>query len=712
MAEIHTNPAAHAAPTVAATAPTVMAAAPPMNAVVPEASAANSQINTAAANTGAARIPDGLFTDDSNSSVVDTKAADSKLPFLTRKAQAGVSLLELGAALPLLFSSLISQAETLIAEENDYSDNHLVNFLATSIKSLSSTFRWGFNHYVPRAKSENDVTINKRPFLLDNVFSRISQPAFVRQVTSFIFTMRRALFSFIPNVLTVPAQEHDPSKPNGGTASGAQTSILRGASAILSPFRVISSLITAGFALPSNALGALFAYTGDQKPYNFTSFTSRVADCLLPVTTNLNSLYKVTKAFFDSWSSTNMHLGLTFDRYNINFMHVIQGVLGSITAVPYFFGALSKAKDILVEKDIHEHYTLANHARDFVGAVAMELQSLGWLRGNIASTQESVQQFITKSLEYLQDFSNKSLGKLMNANPVFKSFFSIFRPTDITGRVVPGNSTEITESSNSKNNYVFNLFKKSEFFKEMFEIFHPIQSALMLLPNAFVGINDVYVQDNGTKYMRMLDLLIGVNSAILSLPNYLIYFFKTRAPQMCLKWYEIKQRKADLEGKTYDAYSDFKSVVKALHDFELPGVHYIAQVLDNLNIERGDFRNPVSVDLKFKKLEQEAVKHEHSVKASELVMAMRIGLRHLIGTQNKLFFAERDPETGFTADEQSKDKVYKAMGTFSTSIRGIPILGWIVAPLIERFRSVYKVKPIANRKILGGVNKPAAVPAT
>ncbi len=704
MAEINTNPA-----TPAVTVPTQ-----PTSVAVPDMNAATNQINATTANTASSRqLPDGLFTNNTNANQdgTNTKAADMRLPFLTRKAQAGVSLLELCSAVPLLFSSLISQADTIIAEEDGHPNSRLIGFIATSIKSLSSLFKWSFDRFVPKAKDENDVTVNKHPFMFDAILSRISQPTFVRQVTSFIFAMRRALFSFFPNVFTVPAEEHDPTKPSGGTASGFSTAVFRGASAVLSPFRVVSSLITAVFALPSNAFGALFAYTGDQKPFNFTNFTSTVSDAMLPVTTNLNSLYKVTKAYFDSWSSKNMHLGLTFDRYNINFLHVIQGVFGSILSVPYFFGALAKTKTILVEKDANDHYLLANQARDFVGAVALELQSLGWLRGNIATTQERVQSSISKSLDYVQDFSNQSLTKLMNANSMFKSFFSQFRPVDLSGTVLPGDSPEVVESSNLKDNYVFNVFKKSGFFGDMFDILHPIQSALMLLPNAFVGISDDYVQDNGTRSLRWLDRLVGVNSAILSLPNYLIYVLKTRVPQILIKWYEIKQRKADIEGRDYDAYQDFNNLIEKLYKIALPGSKYTARTLEDLDLRVSDFRNPMSIQSKFKKLDKEATKHEHSVKASELVMAMRIGMRHVIGTGSKLFFTERDPETGFTAEEQSRDKVYNAMGTFSTSIRGLPVIGWIGAPIIETFRSMYKVKPVANRKKLQIANKPTGMAA-
>ena len=662
MAEINNN----------ITAPTTVPAAA-MNSIAPDTALANNAINTAQDNLAAARVPpEGLFTNKTDENVVNTKAVDMRLPFLTRQAQAGVSLMELLTAVPLLFSSLISQAETIIDEEKDHPGNLMISFLTTSFKSLSSIFRWGFHQVVPKASDPNDVTINKRPFALDNILGRVSQPVFVKEATSFIFAMRRALFSFIPNVLTVPAEEHDPTKPVGSTASSFMTDIFKASSSFLSPFRIVSSLITGAFALSSHGLGALFAYTGDQKPFDFTKFTSRISDCLMPVTTNLNSLYKVARAYKDSWSS-NMHLGLTFDRYNINFTHMIQGVLGSITSIPYLVGALLKVRNILLEPDSKypEEYALANLARDGIGALSSETVALTGL--NLISAQTLAYNSITKLLEYIKDYSNKSITRLMNFSP--------------------------------------SRFMKSEFFSEAFDLLHPIQSALMLLPNAFVGMSDAYIQDNGTRSFRWLDRLVGVNSMILSAPNYLIYLCKTRFPQMVLKFYEMKQNKANLEGRHYNAFNEFNKLIQRTSQIKLPGFAYIAKILEGLDVHHDDFHDAINLKLKFEKLEKAAVKHEQSVKASELVTAMRIGMRHVIGTGSPIFFAQRDEVTGFTAEEQSKDDVYKSIGRFSQLMKGIPVVGWGLAYFVDMFRSMYKVTPVEKRKKLAIQGKQAASPA-
>lgn len=221
----------------------------------------------------------------------------------------------------------------------------------------------------------------------------------------------------------------------------------------------------------------------------------------------------------------------------------------------------------------------------------------------------------------------------------------------------------------------------------------------MLLPNAFVELSDPYVQDNGTRILRWADRLIGLNSMVLSFPNAVIYFAKTRLPQLILKFYETKQRRKELEGIEYDSYDAFRHFISRLNQSSVPGAGYIAATLQSLNIQYSDFKNSNAIKVKLEILEKNAKEQEHALKASELVTAMRIGLRHLIGTENPLFFARRNEE-GYTTEEQNKMKIYNAIGNFSTTIRGIPFLGLVVSPVIEMFRNIYKVKKKDNLKLL------------
>lgn len=614
---------------------------------------------------------------------------------LTSFSRASISIAELAASLPLIFASLIGQAENIVDHEENDAGSFLLNYVTTTIKTLSSIFRFGFRKLVPRQEDEDNVTINKRPFILDDMHSRISQTAFVRQVTAFIFSMRRSLFEFFPNLLTVPAEEHDPNKPRNSPASGFKKNIFSLVNVVLSPFRFSSSLLSTLISLPANAIGTFAAYNGDQKAFNFAKFGSEISDILLPLVSNLSSLNRITKAYINSWTNKTSK-SVEFDKYNLGLTNIVQAVFGSVTTIPHFFSSLFKLKEKVLE--LHKGESkLAILARDFVNSSTLFLKSLGIYSGNTAALQQGAYVFVSKGLHYLMEYTNRYLNKLMNSNDIFKSFFTKFMPTDLQGNIILGNS-ENQLNNNIRDGYVFNRFKKSNFFNELYDYTHPIQSALMLLPNAFVDLHDPYIQDNGTKILRWIDRLVGVNSLVLSLPNAVIYFAKTRAPQLILKYFETKQRNKDIEGIPYSSYQGYINLINQLKASSMPGTGYIAATLDKLDIRADDFRNSSAIRSKLDILEKDAKEQEHSVKASELVTAMRIGLRHLIMTQNKAFYARRD-ENGYTAEEQGKLRIYDSIGKFGATIRGIPVVGWFASPLIDLFRRMYKVEEKQNRKL-------------
>lgn len=618
--------------------------------------------------------------------------------WLTGFSRSSLSLAELTAALPLIPSSLINQAENIIDHEESELGSFMLNYLTTTIKTLSSFFIYPFRKFIaPKQEDIDNVNMNRRPFLLDDIVKRSSQTAFVRQVTSFIFAMRRSMFNFLPNLFTVPSEEHDPTRPQGNPASSLIKNLFALGNTLVSPFRFVSSLMSVLVSLPSHALGSAASYLGDQKSFNFAKFGEELSEILMPVVTNFDSLQRTTRAYFESWS-TGRSKQVEFDKYNVGKVHLVQATLGSLTAVPYFISALGKIKEKLLE-EVNGRSKLALAARDFVSSLTLSLKSLGLYSGNTASLQYQTEEGIKKFCSYLSEYSNHYLHKLMNSNSYIQSLFKKIRPTNLDGDVIASISSNKT-NIDIKDGYVFNRFKKSTLFSDLYDFLHPVQRMLMLLPNAFVNLSDPYVQDNGTKILRWVDRLIGMNSMILSFPNAIIYFAKTRAPQLILKWYQTKQKQKELEGQSYDAYSSFKNFVANLHESTVPGSGYVAASLDKLDIRPDDFKNPEAIKTKLDKIEDDAKEQEHALKASELVKAMRIGMRHLIATENPVFYARRDDE-GYTAEEQSKMKVYNAIGNFATTIRGIPVLGWIAAPMIELFRNVYKVKRKDNLKLLG-----------
>lgn len=641
--------------------------------------------------------------------------------FFTKLGKGSLSMMEFTATMPLLFTSLIMQADNIVKQRNYDPNSFLINFITTTIETCSTPFKAIFNYIVPQVrtieKDLDDVSTNKRPFMLDSTIPRLAHPAFTKQMISLIFTLRRSLFTFLPSLFTVPAEEHDPSKPRGAQAGSISTGLFYTLSTILSPLRVLSSLTSASLGLPAHLLGVISAYKGDQKPFEFAHSLAKLSNYILPATSCLNSLYKVSKACLESLSSKDkLSKRVAFEKYNIDITNVIQGVIGSITAIPYLCGGLVKIKNKLTEiKDPNDRnnrtFKFAEKARDFIGEIALELKTMDLIGEDslITTAQQKVYNIISKAIEYLDNFSNSFVQRLMNSNALFKNFFSTFRPISMTGEVLANNSSQILESANPQENYVWNSFKKSNFFNEIYDFLHPIQSLLMLLPNAFVGSHDPYIQDNGTRMIRLLDRLVGVNSLILSLPNYLLYAANTRIPQMFIKILELMQRRADIKLEDYDAYDTYIRAINWLRNSGIPGSKYLSNSLSDLDLKPGNFRSPEIIKKQFDHLENGAIKQEHSVKASELVDAMRIGLRHLIGTESQIFFTPRDAE-GYTEEERSRKKAYDAIGTFNTMISRFPVVGWIASPILSLFRSFYTTKDLRHIKQLGQ-NRPTAVAA-
>lgn len=718
MAEINTNSGAF--PTIAA----------PPNGPNPGLGSASENIannlGDPKQNADANRALENLFSKINNqanpSPVIPNTVDIAKESLITRFGRGSLSTMEFIGALPLLFTSLVMQADNIVKQRHYDPHSFLINILTTTIGTCSMPFKWIFNYLVPHAstieKDIDDVEVNKRPFLLDNPIQRVAHPAFTKQIISLVFALRRSLFTFVPSFFTVPAEEHDPTKPQGAQAGSFSTTLLNASSTILSPLRILSSGLSSIIGLPAHLFAAISAYRGDQKPFEFTHSLSKLSNYILPATANLSSLYKVSKAYLESWSSSSkMSKRVAFEKYNIDFSNVLQGVIGSITSIPYLCGGLVKIKNALTEvknpnDPNNQVFTFAEKARDFVGEVALELKAMELIGESslIGAAQQKTFNFVSKALEYLDGYSKTFLHRIMNSSNFAKKLFSTFRPVSMTGEILGGNSSQVLESANPQENYVWNAFKKADFFTEIYDFLHPIQSLLMLLPNAFVRANDPYVQDNGTRILRLLDRLVGVNSLILSLPNYLLYAANTRVPQFFIKLLELKQRRADLKREDYDAYDTYKNTINWLRNSGIPGTKYLGNALSDLDFKAGDFRSPEIIKKQFDHLENGAIKQEHSVKASELVDAMRIGMRHLIGTQNSLFFTPRDEE-GYTEEERSRKKIYDSIGTFNTTISRFPVVGWIASPILSMFRSFYATKDTRHLKQLPGTIKNNPAPA-
>jgi hypothetical protein len=640
---------------------------------------------------------------------------------LTKFIRGGVSIAELLAATPLVFTSLLNQADNISKQGALASDSGLVGFLITIVDTLSLPFRKLMDRYVIKSNDPNDVKVNKRAFVFDDVFQRLLHPNIAKEFSSFLFTFRRSVFNLIPNLFKVPSEEHNPNEPVGKRAKALSTALFSTLAMGTSPLRLASSLAGLFILSPAKLLSSAFAFTGNQKLYDASKELAKITRYFNPIIANLSSAYSTAKAFFDSYNTAESTL-VTFGKYNITRINAFQGLVGGLLSIPQFFGSIAKVRNSLAEKNEDHEYKITKAVKDFVEEIAPYLKEIDYFSNEtVAGMQEKASRFVTKVLDSSFDSFANFTNSVFNATPFVSNVLSTIKPKDLAGNVVVSGDSRNFNLDDSENKYFASSIRKASFFSEIYDLLHPVQSMLMLLPNAFVSIDDPYVTDNAIRPVRVVDRLLGINSVILSLPNFLVYSLSTRVPQMVLKFFELKQRKADSEGNTnnYSAYQDYQAFVERLKILPIFGVDYLADILAK-NIDPEIFKEHELMKLKYDEFEASAQNQEPSVMSSELLGAMRIGLRTMLS--RGWFKTERDEETGLTAEEQSRLKIYSSLGTFKEGIVRIPVIGWIAAPIIEIFRGMYKVNTKKDRKRLPGtlpmrnpalnnpaINMPAAV---
>lgn len=662
---------------------------------------------------------------------------------ISKWSRTGVSIAELIAAGPLVLTSLLNQADNIAKYGADAKDEGVIGLLASVIETLSLPFRASLNfiglihdHSVLDSISlafknvtnksskyttdSDDVKINKRSLVFDDLAQRLLHPSIAKEFTSFLFTFRRVIFNFLPNVFTVPSEEHNPDNPEGKVASGITAGFLGTLSKMTSPIRLFTSLIGLGALVPAKFLSSIYAFSGNQKLYQTSKTFADIFEPLNPIIANLSSTFSSAKAYIDSFRKKESTV-VTFGKYNITSLNLFQGLLGSVLSVPQFFGALTKIKNKLSELDENSKFKFVNLIRDFVGEIAPQLKALNLFANHtVASMQDISENFFNKLFDDSDNPERTSLTSLLNnffygifnATPFLQNIFGKFRPRDLAGNVLVGFGSNGIESNKNSEKYIGGIFRKTTFFNEIFDLLQPVQSLLMLLPSAFVPVGDPYITDNAISPLRIFDRLLGVNSMILSVPNYLVYALSTRIPQMVLKYFEIKQRTADVRAEkdrvksSYDAGLEFNDFIERAKRIPILGSSYLSTILDKLEIDSSVvFKDSAAMNKAYQDLEEKAKDQEPSLKASELVTAIRIGTRTLLN--NNLFKSERG-EDGLTAEEKSRQKIYGSLGTFKEGIARIPVLGWIVGPLIDIFRGMYKVDVKKNRKTLPGIQSSQA----
>lgn len=633
------------------------------------------------------------------------------------------NLTQMFMALPLLPNSLVLQAKNIGEQAKKVPDSGVTGYIANSIGTLASGFEYIIDKFVAGGRTVDDITTNRSATLFQNFFKRILHPNITKEFTSLLFNARRILFNIFPKTFTVPSAAHDPFD-KGVNHAGATTAKFHGILATVTyPLTFLSSVFAGITTIPSHLLGSYYTYTGNNDAYQSTKYFNRISELFTPLMSNLSSLLSVSKSYIDSFlgDENNQHFSkfVMKGKYNVGFTNIVQGLLGSATSLPYFFGILAKLRDVAFEKDEKQEYQFSNNLKTLANNILPGinkaipsfipmLEKLNFV--DSANIDDVLNNFKTKTEKVMHkadDVINNFLESIYNATPFTQNLFSKIRPKDGAGKL-QGIADEHTIEAGDSQDYTFGFIKKSNFFKEIFDWLHPIQSMLMLLPNAFVPSADPYITDNALRMGRRTDRLFGFNSMILSLPNYFIYNMSTRVPQVMMKYFELQQRKYEDDlilnnGVTSikSGYQHYQEMIEKLRRIPIVGMEFLANKLASLEIEEETFSDDREFRIVYEKLDADAREQEAIAKTSELGVSARIGFRTMLENQNKLFYAPRDPATGLTNDEQTRVGFYNSVSKFKSLVGKIPVVGWIASPFIEAFRSLYKVDTSKRRHVIG-----------
>jgi hypothetical protein len=643
----------------------------------------------------------------------DTDLIDKKEKLIIssrRRIRNTFNISEMLLALPLLANSFVLQADN-ISEQVKNVENPGV------FGTLSSVFKLLVDKFVAGGKTVDEIESNRSASLTQNFRKRILHPNITKEFTSLLFNTRRIVFNIFPNIFTVPSADHDPLHPDKNIASKSTATAYGIMASLTKPLTWISSVFAAITTVPSHLMGSYFTYTGNNEAYKATKYFNRISEIFTPLLSNLSSLLSVSKSYIDSYSidgKTSLSKFVTQGRYNVGFPNMVQGILGSVTSMPYFFGILVKLRGVVQEKDMNNDYKFSKNlkilAENILPGLAPYIQKINQ-NFNVDSVLSNFKARIEKIMFDSDITISSFLDSVYNSNPFMKNLFSRIRPSDSIGSVQAVANNHTLEFNDGRD-YTFGLIKKSAFFREIFDWLHPIQSMLMLLPNSLVEAQDPYIKDNSKTFGRRMDRLFGFNSMLLSFPNYLVYSATTRIPQLLLKACEYREREHILDKEKNNGYTEKVSGYQAylnsiawLKKLPIIGTDFLASKLESLNIDEETFIDESKFRSIFEDLDTSARKQESSVKASELVGAARIGFRTLLENESRngsqLFFAERDKETGLTDDEKARKGFYDSVGKFKNIVGKIPVVGWLASPLIEAFRNIYKVDTTKRRNVVG-----------
>ena len=504
---------------------------------------------------------------------------------------------------------------------------------------------------------------------------------------------------------------------------GENTKIASAWEAFFPPLAKFTSLLGTLLSIPGYASAAIFrlgnTYNNNNIKYKAANFIARLGDVFQPVSATLNAFYK-TLMSFKLARTTGMSQAQANGHYGINGSHILQGVIGSLLAIPSLFGSFSRFRKIFSEGE--QQKMVSQYLTGFTSKIREVLQKIGdkyniktLAKIDLDQTSAQIEGTVNRTIDNCKSWLITGAESICNM-PLVKDLMRTILPYDAsTERITLSARTrtekELAEMSPEQRealeqiqkdpqNKIKGFINKNTIIEELDHITRPIQSLLMLLPAAIPRISDPDIQAQGNWLMKSLDIGLGLASTFLALPSFMVYACSTRVPKIIAMVFGQRQKYALAKGDfSYNAMDELvKLQEKLLNSNWIPFARFVGQALNRIihdkELGANVFHHESSYLELLNRLEKEAQSQERHVKTITSLDVSRRFLKTLIlnPITGKLFKTSV-PVGELSQRDKGKQQVYNLLTRIETIIRGlIPGLGGIIAIPLTVIKKFFYVR--------------------
>jgi hypothetical protein len=494
--------------------------------------------------------------------------------------------------------------------------------------------------------------------------------------------------------------------------------------AFFPPLGKLTSLLGTALSIPGHAAAALLRFGNTDNPdnskYKAANFIARLGDIFQPVSANLNAFYK-TLMSFKLARTTGISQTQANQHYGINGAHILQGLIGSLLSIPSIFGSFSRFRMIMGEGE--DQKMITNYLTACTSKVREVLQKIGEKYNikvleniDIEQTTTQIKTTVLKTIENSKSMLVTGAESICNM-PLIKEIMKYILPYDasterLTLSAQIRNTEELAKLSTEERtkleaiqkdpqNKLGGFINKNSLIAELDHFTRAIQSTLMLLPAALPRISDPDIQSHGNGIMKTIDIALGLASAFIGLPSFMVYTCSTRIPKLIAMYFGQQQKYALAKGNfNYNAMDQLiKLQEKLLNTRWLPFARFIGKALDRIinDKELGGnvFHHETSYLELLNRLEKDAQSQERHVKTITSLDVARRFLKTIIyhPITGKLF-KTTVPIGELNPRDKGKQQVYNLLTKVETLIRGlIPGLGGLIATPITLAKKIFYVRP-------------------